>query len=74
MNSNYGAGSNLRWRELEGMIERAGKDEEVATALHKQTVEMTEKNGDIATATLFREILEDEEEHHDTFTGLLEEI
>jgi bacterioferritin len=35
---------------------------------------MALKEGDTTTAHIFREILEDEEEHHDTFTSLLEEI
>lgn len=59
---------------LKEMIERDRKDEETAIALYKQAVEVAQKEGDTTTARLFRRILEDEEEHDDTFTGLLEEI
>ncbi len=59
---------------LKEMIQRDAKDEEGAISLYKRTVTLAEKEGDITTAELFRKILEDEEEHHDTFTSLLEEI
>ena len=56
------------------MIERDAKDEEGAVSLYKATIALAEKEGDITTAEIFRNILEAEEEHHDTFTSLLEEI
>ncbi len=59
---------------LKEMMERDKKDEEAAITLYKQTIEIAQKEGDITTARLFRQILEDEEDHHDTFTTLLEEI
>lgn len=59
---------------LKQMIEQDKKDEEVAIALYKQTVELSRKEGDEVTNRLFRQILADEEDHHDTFTSLLEEI
>lgn len=59
---------------LKEMIERDKKDEEGAIQLYKQTVEVARKEGDETTKRLFRQILSDEEEHHDTFTSLLEEI
>ncbi len=59
---------------LKEMIERDKKDEETAISLYKATIAMAEKEGDVTTAEIFRDILEDEEEHHDTFTSLLEEI
>lgn len=59
---------------LKEMIERDKKDEEGAIELYKSTIAMAKKEEDITTARLFQKILEDEEEHHDTFTGLLEEI
>lgn len=59
---------------LKEMLEQNKKDEEGAIKLYKQTIELAQKEGDITTARLFRQILEDEEEHHDTFTALLEEI
>lgn len=59
---------------LKGMLQQDKKDEEGAIALYKQTIELARKEGDVTTARLFEDILEDEEEHHDTFTSLLEEI
>jgi bacterioferritin len=35
---------------------------------------MAQKEGDVTTAFIFKEILEDEEEHHDTFTTLAEDL
>jgi len=59
---------------LKEMIEQDKKDEENAIKLYKEIIEKAEKEGDIATADIFKKILIDEEEHHDTFTSLLEEI
>ncbi|MDH5362567.1 MAG: ferritin-like domain-containing protein [Aigarchaeota archaeon] len=59
---------------LKQMIEQDKKDEETAIKLYKQTIKMAVKEGDITTEEIFRKILEDEEDHHDTFTTLLEEI
>jgi bacterioferritin len=59
---------------LKEMLEQDKKDEEEAIALYKQIVRKAEEEGDITTAELFRKILEDEEEHHDVFTSLLEEL
>ncbi len=59
---------------LKEMIERDKKDEEGAIELYKKTIATARKEGDEVTKKLFKSILADEEEHHDTFTGLLEEI
>ena len=59
---------------LKEMLQQDKKDEEGAIALYKQIIELARKEGDVTTARLFEDILEDEEEHHDTFTSLLEEI
>jgi bacterioferritin len=59
---------------LKEMIKRDKEDEEGAIKLYKQIVEMAKKEGDEVTKRLFQRTLADEEEHHDTFTGLLEEI
>ncbi len=59
---------------LKEMIEQDKKDEEGAIKLYKQIIEIARKEGDEVTRKLFEGILSDEEEHHDTFTGLLEEI
>jgi len=61
-------------KNLEEMIQQDKKDEETAIKLYKQTIKMAVKEGDITTEEIFRNILEDEEDHHDTFTTLLEEI
>jgi bacterioferritin len=61
-------------KTLEEMLKQDKKDEEDAIKLYKQIVQVSEKEGDITTALLFREILQDEEGHHDTFTSLLEEV
>ena len=52
-------------KNLKEMLENDKKAEEGA-------IELAQKEGDTTTARLFRKILEDEEEHHDVFTGLLE--
>lgn len=62
-------GSNLK-----EMLEQDAKDEEVAITLYKDIIKTADGEGDITTAEIFRDILEDEEEHHDTFTTLLEEV
>jgi bacterioferritin len=59
---------------LKEMIEQDKKDEENAITLYKAIIDKAEKEGDITTTEIFKKILEDEEEHHDTFTSLLEEI
>jgi len=56
------------------MIEQDKKDEEGAINLYKQGIEIAMKEGDLVTAKLFRNTLEDEEEHHDFFTSLLEDM
>ncbi len=59
---------------LKEMIEQDVKDEANAVKLYKQIVEMARKEGDETTNRLFREILQQEEDHHDTFTTLLEDL
>ncbi len=59
---------------LREMLEQDAKDEEHAIVLYKEIIKMAEKEGDVTTAEIFRDILEEEEEHHDTFTTLLEEV
>ena len=49
------------------------KAEEGAITFYKQIIKKAHEEGDVTTAHLFTEILEDEEEHHDHFQGLLEE-
>ena len=59
---------------LKAMISRDAKDEEDAIKLYKQIIDAARKENDETTKKLFQGILEQEEEHHDTFTSLLEEI
>lgn len=47
--------------------------EEGAITLYKEIIALAEKEGDIVTASLFTDILADEEEHHDLFSKLLED-
>ena len=61
-------------KTLKAMIARDVKDEENAIKLYKEIIAQAEKEKDKTTAFLFMDILKDEEEHHDTFTTLLEEI
>jgi bacterioferritin len=59
---------------LKEMIERDVKDEENAIILYKEIVEIARRENDETTNHLFRDILEQEEDHHDTFTTLLEDL
>ncbi|MEM1581053.1 MAG: ferritin-like domain-containing protein [Candidatus Bathyarchaeia archaeon] len=61
-------------KTLKEMIEQDVKDEENAIKLYKEIIEQALKEKDQTTAFLFQGILKDEEEHHDFFTTLLEEI
>jgi bacterioferritin len=45
-----------------------------AIVLYKKIIELAAAEKDFTTAHMFREILEDEEEHHDLFTTMLEEV
>ena len=59
---------------LKEMIEQNKKDEEGTIKLYKERLDKAWKEGDHTTHRLFRQILSDEEDHHDTFVSLLEEI
>lgn len=59
---------------LKEMIEQNRKDEEGAIKLYKEILDKAWKEGDHTTHRLFRQILSDEEDHHDTFVSLMEEI
>jgi bacterioferritin len=61
-------------KTLKEMIAQDVKDEKNAIELYKTIIDMAQKEGDVTTAFIFKEILEDEEEHHDTFTTLLEDL
>ncbi len=59
---------------LKEMIEQDVKDEANAIKLYKTIVEKARVEKDDTTNHLFRDILEQEEDHHDTFTTLLEDL
>jgi bacterioferritin len=59
---------------LKEMITQDAKDEEVAINLYKKIIDKSRAEKDETTNRIFRQILEDEESHHDTFTTLLEDI
>jgi len=59
---------------LKKMITQDKKDEENAITLYKKIIAVAQKEGDEVTELLFQKILTDEEDHHDVFTTLLEEI
>ncbi|MCS7258065.1 MAG: ferritin-like domain-containing protein [candidate division WOR-3 bacterium] len=60
--------------DIKEMLSQDAKDEEGAITLYKEIIEVATRENDITTKKLFEAILADEEEHHDTFTGLLEEV
>jgi bacterioferritin len=60
--------------KLKDMITQDAKDEEVAIKLYQKIIELARKEEDETTNRIFRQILEDEESHHDTFISLLEEV
>jgi bacterioferritin len=59
---------------LEEFLELDTKAEVEAIEMYKGVIELAQKEGDVTTAFMFKEILEEEEEHHDLFTTLLEEV
>jgi len=61
-------------KTLKEMIKRDIEDEMNAIKLYKQVIEVAQEEKDVTTAFIFKEILEDEEDHHDTFTTLMEDL
>jgi bacterioferritin len=59
---------------LKEMIKQNIKDEANAITLYKKIIEAAREEGDVTTGFLFKQILEEEEDHHDTFTTLLEDL
>lgn len=58
--------------KAEEMIRNDVKAEEEAIALYKEIIKLAREEDDTTTRKLFEDILRDEEDHHNTFTGLLE--
>jgi bacterioferritin len=59
---------------LKDMISIDMKDEEGAISLYKDIIALARKEGDEVTARLFSDILAEEEDHHDFFSSLLEDL
>jgi bacterioferritin len=59
---------------LKEFLELDAKAEEETIVFYKKIIEQAQKESDVTTAFKFKEILEDEEEHHDLFTTMLEEV
>jgi len=59
---------------LKDFLELDTKAEVEAIEMYQGIIELATKEKDITTAFMFKEILEDEEEHHDLFTTMLEEV
>ncbi len=62
-------GENLR-----EFLELDTKMEEEGIRLYRKIIELAQKEGDLTTAFMIKEILEVEEEHHDLFTTMLQEV
>jgi len=61
-------------KTLKDMIKQDIKAELEAINMYKGIIEVATEEKDVTTAFIFKEILEQEEEHHDTFTTLMEDL
>jgi bacterioferritin len=61
-------------KSLKEFLELDTQAEVEAIQLYKEIIQVATKEGDITTAFMFKDILEDEEEHHDLFTTMLEDV
>jgi len=59
---------------LKEMLENDVKVEESTIEFYRRIIDRAMKEGDITTAEIFRGLLKDKEEHHDTFSSILEEV
>ena len=59
---------------LKEFLELDVQAEVEAIEMYRDIIELAQKEGDVSTAFMFKEILEQEEEHHDLFTTMLEEV
>ncbi len=59
---------------LKEFLEIDAKTEEDGIRLYKKIIDQAQKEGDVTTAFMIKEILEAEEEHHDLFTTMLGEV
>jgi bacterioferritin len=58
-------------KTLKQMLKQDAKDEQGAIKLYNQIIGQAKKEGDTTTRKMFESILADEEDHLDTFNGLL---
>jgi len=61
-------------KSLKEFLEFDTKAEVEAIEMYRKIIELATKEKDVTTAFMFKEILEEEEEHHDLFTTMLEEV
>lgn len=59
---------------LKQFLEVDTKAEVEAIDMYRQIIELARKEHDVTTAHMFESILSDEEDHHDLFTTMLEEV
>jgi bacterioferritin len=59
-------------KSLKDFLKLDTKAEVEAIEMYQGIIELATKEKDITTAFMFKEILEDEEEHHDLFTTMLD--
>jgi bacterioferritin len=59
---------------LKEFLENDVQAELEAVEMYKGIIALATKEGDVTTAFMFKHILEDEEDHHDLFTTMLEEV
>lgn len=59
---------------LKEMISQDVKDEENAIVMYKKIIAKAREENDLATAFMFEDILKQEEDHHDTFSTLMEDL
>jgi bacterioferritin len=59
---------------LREFLEVDTRAEVEAVEMYRKIIQLASKEGDFTTAFIFKEILEDEEAHHDLFTTMLEEV
>ena len=61
-------------KSMKEFLELNTKAEVEAIEMYREIIELANKEKDVTTAFIFKEILEDEESHHDLFTTMLEEV
>ena len=60
-------------KSMKEFLELDTKAEVEAIEMYREIIELANKEKDVTTAFIFKEILEDEESHHDLFTTMLKE-